>query len=106
MVAQKGVKTVFTKGGSIVNLGLFSIQLTRSDNLGHLGLAISKESKRTESACCAISGKSFSKEIMLTASVPVNLYLYLQRASTFGPVDSDIQMKLYYGMSETRWIRV
>ena len=70
MTAQKGVETVFTKAGSIVDLGLFSVQLTRSDNLDHLDLAISKESKRTESACCAISGKLFSKEIMLTASVP------------------------------------
>ena len=56
MAAQKGVKTIITKkAGSIVDLGLFSIQLTRSDNLDHLDLAISKESKRTESACCAIS---------------------------------------------------
>ena len=38
MAAQKGVKTVFTKTDSIVDLGLFSIQLTRSDNLGHLDL--------------------------------------------------------------------
>ena len=71
MAAQKGVKTIITKTGSIVDLGLFSIQqLTRSDNLDHLDLAISKESKRTESACCAISGKLFSKETVLTASVP------------------------------------
>ena len=33
-------------------------------------MAILKESKRTESACCAISGKAFSEEIVLTASVP------------------------------------
>ena len=70
MAAQKGVKTTITKPGSIVDLGLFSIQLSRSDNLDHLDLAISKGSKRTESACCAISGKSFSKETVLTASVP------------------------------------
>ena len=70
MAAQKGVKTTITKAGSIVDLGLFSIQLTRSDNLDHLDLAISKGSKRTESACCAISGKSFGKETVLTASVP------------------------------------
>ncbi|CAN0458149.1 unnamed protein product, partial [Ascophyllum nodosum] len=70
MAAQTGVKTIITKAGSIVDLGLFSIQLSRSDNLDHLDLAISKQSKRTESACCAISGKSFSKEIILTASVP------------------------------------
>ena len=72
MAAQKGVKTITTKAGFIVDLRLFSIQLTRSNNLDHLNLASSKESKRTESACCAISGKSFSKEIMLTASVPRN----------------------------------
>ena len=62
MAAQKGVKTVFTKAGSIVDLDLFSIQLMRPDNLDHLDLSISKESKRTESTCCAMSGKLFSKE--------------------------------------------
>ena len=72
MAAPKGVKTEFPKTGSIVDLGLFSIQLTRLDNLDHLDLANSKESKRRESTCCAVSGKSFSKEIMLTASVPQN----------------------------------
>ena len=56
-------------GSSIVDRGLFSIQLTRSDNLDHLDLASSKESKRTESACCAISGQVFSEETVLTASV-------------------------------------
>ena len=55
MAAQKGVKTIITKAGSIVDLGLFSIQLTRLDNVDHLDLPISKESKRKESACCAIS---------------------------------------------------
>ena len=71
LTAQKGVKTTFTKAGSIVDLGLFSIQLTWSDNLDHLDLAISKESRRTESAYCAISGKkAFSKETVLTALVP------------------------------------
>ena len=52
MAAQKGVKTVLTKAGSIVDLGLFSVQLTRSDNLDPFDL-----SKRTESARCVISGK-------------------------------------------------
>ena len=42
LAAQKGVKTIFTKAGSIVDLGIFSIQLTRSDNLDHLDLAIAK----------------------------------------------------------------
>ena len=71
LAAQKGVKTVFTKAGFIVDLDLLSIQLTRSDNLDHLDLAVSEESKRTESACCAISGKVFHREtLLLTASVP------------------------------------
>ena len=74
MAAQKGVNTIITKAGSIVDLGLFSIQLTRSDNLDYLNLAISKESKRAESACCAISGKSFCTETVLTASVHKNIY--------------------------------
>ena len=69
LAAQKGVKTIFTKAGSIVDLGLFSLQLTRSDDLDHLDLAISNESKRTWSACCAISGKAFGKETTLMASV-------------------------------------
>ena len=68
------------KAGSIVDLGLFSIQLTRSDNLDHLDLAISKESKRTESARCAISGKSFGKETVLTTSVVPQKYVALSSA--------------------------
>ena len=70
MAAQKGVKTTITKAGSSVDLDLLSNQLTRSDNLDPLDLAISKESKWTESACCAISEKSFIKEIMLTGFSP------------------------------------
>ena len=69
LATQKGVKTIFTKERSIVDLGLFLIQLTRSDSLDHLDLAISKETKRTESACCAISAKAFSKKAVLTASI-------------------------------------
>ena len=70
LAAQKGVKTIFTKAGSIFDLDLFLFQLTRSNNLDHLDLAISKESKRTESACCAISGKTFGNQTILTALVP------------------------------------
>ena len=62
MAAQKGIKTVFTKADSIIGLDLFSIQLTRSDSLDHPVLAVAKESKRTESACCAFSGKSFGNQ--------------------------------------------
>ena len=72
LAAQKGVKTTFTKAGSIIDLGLFSIQLAKSDNSSHLDLVIAKESKRTESACCAISGKTFGKETVLMTSVPQN----------------------------------
>ena len=50
MTAQKGVKTIITKAGFIVDIDLFSIQLTRSNNMDHLDLAISKDSKRTEAA--------------------------------------------------------
>ena len=70
LATQKGVKTIFTKASSIVGLDLFSIQLTRLDNLDHLDSAISEESKQTESACCAILGKAFGKETILAASVP------------------------------------
>ena len=93
MAAQKGVKTTITKAGSIVDLGLFSIQLSRSDNLDHLDLAISKGSKRTESACCAISGKSFGKETILTASVPPK-YIALSSA-----VSMNIERSLQDGSS-------
>ena len=40
LAAQKGVKTIFTKAASIADLGLFSIQFTRSDNLDHLDLNV------------------------------------------------------------------
>ena len=88
MAAQKGVKTTITKAGSIVDLGLFSLQLSRSDNLDHLDLAISKESERTEPACCAILGKSFGKETVLTASVPQK-YIALSSAVTVSSMDID-----------------
>ena len=69
MAVQNVVETIFTEAGSIVDLGLFSIQITRSDNLDHLDLAIAKEKKWTESACCAISGKEFGNPTVLTASI-------------------------------------
>ena len=50
LAAQKSIKTAFTKAGFIFDLGLFSIQLARSDILDHLDLGILKESKQTESA--------------------------------------------------------
>ena len=36
----------------------------------YLDLTIAKESRRTESALCAISGKTFHKEAVLTALLP------------------------------------
>ena len=47
--AQKGVKTVMAKGGLTLDLGSFTIQLTRSDSLDNLDLAIAKEIERTGS---------------------------------------------------------
>ena len=90
MAAQNGVKTIITKAGSIVDLGLFSIQLSRSDNLDHHDLAISKGSKRTESACCAISGKSFGKETVLTASVPQK-YIALSSSAVSMNIERSLQ---------------
>ena len=52
LAAQTGVKTIFTKAGSIGNLGSFSVQLTKSDSLAHFDLSIAKQNKQTESACC------------------------------------------------------
>ena len=63
LAAQKGVNIIFTKAGSIVDLSLFSIQSTKSDISDHLDLAISKESKRTELACCAISGRHLVRKL-------------------------------------------
>ena len=68
--AQKGVKTVTTRGGSILDLGSFTMKLTRSNNLGHLDVAIAKQNKPPELTCCAISGRIFCYENVLTASVP------------------------------------
>ena len=44
--AQKGVKSVITKGGSILNLGLFSFQLRRPGRLGNLDLSDSNCKKK------------------------------------------------------------
>ena len=44
-------------------------------------MAISKGSKRTESACCDGSGKSFGKETVLTASVPQKYIALLSEVS-------------------------
>ena len=54
--AQKDVKNVITKNGPHLNIGSFSVQLSRSDVLNHLDLVIAKESKRTEPPLCAVFG--------------------------------------------------
>ena len=69
LAAQKSAKTIFTKAESIFDLGVFSIPILRSDHLDHLDLAIAKNRKRTESACCAISVKTFANQTVLMASV-------------------------------------
>ena len=68
--AQKDVKIVITKGGSILDLGSFSLQLRTSDNLDHFNLAIAQKIKRIESSFCTVLGKTFGNETVLTASVP------------------------------------
>ena len=60
---KKGVKTIIEQKGSSLDLGAFSVQLTRLDSMEYLDLTIAKESRRTESALCAISGKTFRKVV-------------------------------------------
>ena len=45
--AKKGVKIVIEQKGSSLNLGAFSVQLTRLDSMEYLDLTIAKESRRT-----------------------------------------------------------
>ena len=55
--AKKGVQITIEMNGSSLDLGVFGVQLTRLDSMGYLDLTIAKESRRTESALCVISGK-------------------------------------------------
>ena len=69
-IAQEGVKTNIGKSGSFIDLELFRIQLTqRLDNMHHLDLIITRESRGTQSTICTILGKTFGKEPVLTALV-------------------------------------
>ena len=70
--AQKDVKTIIGNSSSSLDLGVFSVQLTRLDNMDYLDLTIEKESRKTESALCAASGKTFGKESERTAFVLKN----------------------------------
>ena len=74
--AQKGVTKHIENNGSSLDLGSFSVQLTRLDNKDPLDLTVVKESRRTKSSLCAISWKTFGKESALTSLVlnkPVEL---------------------------------
>ena len=62
---KKGVKTIIEQKGSSLDLGAFRVQLTRLDSMEYLDLTIAKKSRRTESALCAISGKTFRTEAVL-----------------------------------------
>ena len=100
--AQKGLKTIFTKAGWIIDLGSSWIQSTRSDNFDHLDLAIAKVSKRASSAYCAISRKTLCNEIVLTTSVqqkPIALSAVSmnidQRALTNGSVKNNNDSSAY-----------
>ena len=62
--AKKGVvATIIEQKGSSLDLEAFSVQLTWSDGMEYLDLTIAKESRRTESALCAISGKHFVQRL-------------------------------------------
>ena len=56
---------MIAKNASYLDLDPCCIQLTRSDNINHLDLVAAKES-RTESTFCAILGKTFGNETVLT----------------------------------------
>ena len=68
--AQKNVKTIIEKNGSFLDLGPFSVQLTRLDYMDPSHLTIAKARRRTKYALCAISEKTFGKKSVLTALVP------------------------------------
>ena len=65
--AQKNVKTIIEKNGSSLDLGPFSVQLTRLDYMDPSHLTIAKARRRTKYALCAISEKAFGKKSVLTA---------------------------------------
>ena len=64
VAARKGLTTNIEKSGSSLDLGSFSVQLTRLDSIDHLDLTLAKESNESESTVCAISEKTFGKEII------------------------------------------
>ena len=71
--AKKGVTTIIEQKGLSLDLGVFSVQLTRLDSMEYLDLTNAKNSRRrTESALCTISGEKLGRESVLTALVPKN----------------------------------
>ena len=62
-VADKGVESITFKQGSFLDLGTFSVLLTRSENRNHLHVNITTESKRTETALKALSGQVLGDEV-------------------------------------------
>ena len=52
---------------SSLDLGAFSVQLSRLDSMEYLDLTIAKERRRTESSLYAVSGKKLGRESVLTA---------------------------------------
>ena len=59
--AQKDVKTVITKTGSYLDLGFFSIQLSRSDNLDHLNLDNAKVNEQNPGARSEVDERGHSR---------------------------------------------
>ena len=70
--AKKNVRTTNDSNSLSLDLGAFGVQLTRFGSMDCLDLTIAKESRRSESALCSISGNTFGKEsVILTALVPM-----------------------------------
>ena len=66
---EKGAKTIIERRGSFLDVVNFGVQLTLLDDMEYLDLTITKESRRTESALCAISGKNLGKESVVKTLV-------------------------------------
>ena len=67
---QKGLKAVIAKNRSSLDLCPFSVWWNRCDDMDYLDLTIATESRRTESVPCAILGKIFGNESVLTTLTP------------------------------------
>ena len=63
--AQNCFKAVIATNGSSLDLGPFSVELTRFDYMDPRVLTIAKKIIKTKSGLCAISGKMFGNESVL-----------------------------------------